>query len=54
MCRFSRRDFDSLVNLCWLVGCLLACILWHINLGRLFNAKSIFIPIIGSILNNSI
>ena len=27
-------------------------VLWHINLCRLFNAKSIFIEIISSILNN--
>ena len=29
-------------------------VLWHINLCRLFNAKSIFIPINSSILDNSI
>ena len=34
----------------WLVG----WILWHINLCRLFNAKSIFIQIISSISNNSV
>ena len=34
----------------WLVG----WVLWHINLCRLFNAKSIFIQIISSILNNSV
>ena len=35
----------------WLVGWLG---LWHINLSRLFNAKSIFMQIISSISNNSI
>ena len=35
----------------WLVGWL---ILWHINLCRLFNAKSIFIQISNSISNNSV
>ena len=34
----------------WLVG----WVLWHINLCRLFNAKSIFIQIISSISNNSV
>ena len=29
-------------------------VLWHINLCRLFNAKSIFMQIISSISNNSI
>ena len=29
-------------------------VLWHINLCRLFNAKSIFIQIISSISNNSV
>ena len=35
----------------WLVGRLL---LWHINLCRLFNAKSILIQIASSISNNSV
>ena len=33
----------------WLVG-----FLWHINLWRLFNAKSIFIQIFSSVSNNSV
>ena len=33
---------------------LVVWVLWHINLCRLFNAKSIFIQIINSISNNSI
>ena len=40
------------VNLC--IGWLVVWILWHINLCRLFNVKSIFIQIISSISNNSI
>ena len=35
----------------WLVGLL---VLWHINLCRLFNAKSIFMQIIRSIENSSV
>ena len=35
----------------WLVGW---WILWHINLCRLFNAKSIFLQIVSSISNNSV
>ena len=31
---------------------LVVWVLWHINLCRLFNAKSIFIQIISSISNN--
>ena len=40
----------------WLVGWLVVgvWILWHINLCRLFNPKSIFIQIISSISNNSV
>ena len=34
----------------WLVG----WVLWHINLYRLFNAKSIFTQMISSISNNSV
>ena len=33
---------------------LVGWVLWHINLSRLFNAKSIFIQIIYSISNNSV
>ena len=33
---------------------LVGWVLWHINLCRVFNAKSIFIQIISSILNNSV
>ena len=33
---------------------LVGWVLWHINLCRLFNAKSIFIQIISSISNNSV
>ena len=40
--------------ICWLVGWLVGCVLWHINLCRSFNAKSIFIQIISSISNNSV
>ena len=39
----------------WLVvGWLVVGVLWHINPCRLFNAKSIFIQSINSILNNSV
>ncbi len=34
--------------------CLFVWVLWHINLCRLFNAKSIFIQINSSISNNSV
>ena len=34
--------------------CKVGWFLWHINLCRLFNAKSIFIQIISSISNNSV
>ena len=37
----------------WLVGWLVG-FLWHINLCRLLNAKSIFIQIISSVTNNSV
>ena len=37
-----------------LIPFLVGCVLRHINLGRLFNAKSIFIHIISSISNNSV
>ena len=41
-----NSDTDSSLFVFWL--------LWHINLYRLFNAKSIFIDINSSILNNSV
>ena len=46
---FAVLLLSSLEN-CWLV----VWVLWHINLCRLFNAKSIFIQIISSISNNSV
>ena len=36
------------------IGLLVVWFLWHINLCRLFNAKSIFKQIISSISNNSV
>ena len=33
---------------------LVGWVLWHINLCRLFNAKSIFMQIVSSISNNSV
>ena len=50
--KLRKRSFDRKTG--WLVGCLLAWVLWHINLFRLFNVKSIFIQIINSISNNSV
>ena len=38
----------------WLVGWLVGWVLLHINLCRLFNAKSIFKQLIISISNNSV
>ena len=38
----------------WLVGWLVGCNLWHINLCRLFNAKSIVMQIVSSISKNSV
>ena len=38
----------------WVVGWLGGWVLCHINLSRLFNAKSIFIQIISSISNKSV
>ena len=35
-------------------GWLVVWVLWHINLCRLFNAKSIFMQIVCSISNNSV
>ena len=37
-----------------LVSWLVDRVLWHINLCKLFNAKSMFIQIISSISNNSV
>ena len=34
--------------------CLVALVLWHINLCRLYNAKFIFIQILSFISNNSV
>ena len=42
--------FNGISTFGWLVG----SFLWHINLCRLFNAKSIFIQIVSSISNNSV
>ena len=44
MCLFISQAY-------WIVGWL---VLWHINLYRLFNPKSIFIQIISSISNYSV
>ena len=49
VCDISKYEWKAL-NSCWLVG----WVLWHINLCRLFNAKSIFIQIISSVSNNSV
>ena len=39
----------------WLVGWLVGWLgLWHVNLCRLFNAKSIFMKIVSSVSNNSV
>ena len=35
-------------------GCLVGWVLWHINLCRLFNAKSIFMQTASSTSNNSV
>ena len=53
---FSRRPFLILkdIRMAKLVQPTLLWILWHINLSRLFNAKSIFIHIISHISNNSV
>ena len=55
---FSRQEkkFCKEILNCWniLKRWLVVWVLWHINLCRLFNAKSIFIWIISSILNNSV
>ena len=48
----TRQETSGWVGdpLVWLV----AWVLWHINLCRLFNAKSIFIQIVSSISNHSV
>ena len=38
----------------WLVGWLVGWISWHVNLCKLFNAKSVFTQIISSISNNPV
>ena len=44
---------DSFLSIhCIFLGWLVVWVLWHINLCRLSNAKSIFIQIISSTLNN--
>ena len=48
ICTKYKRKMEIFVG--WLVG----WILWHINLCRLFNAKSIFMQIVSSISNNSV
>ena len=48
-CTFICEASNRTRRIGWLVG-----ILWHINLCRLFNAKSIFIQIISFISNNSV
>ena len=50
LCRKPRQHICRFLQDIWLVG----WFLWHINLCRLFNAKSIFIQIISSISNNSV
>ena len=47
-----EHSFRQTLNMC--VESLFVWLLWHINLCRLFNAKSIFIQINTSISNNSI
>ena len=49
----SSPDLSPLTTI-RLVGWLVGLVLWHINLWRLFNAKSIFIQIISYISNHSI
>ena len=46
----SIKEYSTQPRFPQLVG----WVLWHINLCRLFNAKSIFMQIISSILNNSV
>ena len=50
------------IHICWKIyvflrqidGWLVVWVFWHINLSRLFNAKSIFMQIVSSIPNNSV
>ena len=57
---YSKNSFNDLymrlVHKCSQCQCicLFVWVLWHINLWRLFNAKSIFIRINSSISNNSV
>ena len=44
--RYSHQRIGTGTGFVW--------VLWHINLCKLFNAKSIFIQIISSISNNSV
>ena len=48
----ATETYSSVVG--WLVGWLVGRFLWHINIFRLFNAKSIIAQIICSISNNSV
>ena len=45
-------DVHMYIYICWLVGWLVGWVLWHINLCRLFNTKSIFMQIVSYISNN--
>ena len=49
-CYLGFFTFDFSQQLVWLVW----WVLWHINLCRLFNAKSIFMKVISFISNNSV
>ena len=51
---FSKNSQSLLNDSCVYVCVLGGWVLWHINLCRLFNAKSIFIKIVCSFLNNSV
>ena len=42
--KYSNHPIRLIVD--WLVGWLVGWTLWHINLGRLFNAESIFMKIV--------
>ena len=50
---FERRLYITDIYM-YIFGCLFVWVLWHINLCRLFNAKSIFMQIVNSISNNSV
>ena len=50
----SSKHFEMYCCFLYNHKCLFVCVLWHINLCRLFNAKFIFIQIISSISNNSV